>query len=107
VLVQGVDHDGVLQLVGVPQFAGQVDVDLPRVPDVDPDQAAAARALQQPGHLEPAELELVGDLDLGLAVQVVPASHARGEHQLSRSDLRGHDVLPFSVGSPDGGKLLI
>jgi uncharacterized membrane protein (DUF2068 family) len=97
VLVHGVDDDRVLQVVGVPQFAGQIDVDLARVSDVDPDQAAAARVLQQPGHLEPAELQLVGNLDLGLAVQVVPPGHGGGEHQLGRADFGSHRVPPTAM----------
>ena len=43
------------------------------------------RRLQQPSHLEPAEPELVGDLDLGPAVDVVPARDGRGQHQLGGS----------------------
>ena len=62
--------------------AGGVDVDGAGMADLDPDQTLLPRRLQQPGHLEPAEPELVGDLDLGPAVDVVPARDRCGQHQL-------------------------
>ena len=45
--------------------AGQVGVDAARMADLDTDQPSGQRLVQQPGDLEPADLELVGDLDLG------------------------------------------
>src|SRR6476469_619762 len=43
--------------------------------DLDPYQSVGQRLVEQPGDLEPAELQLVGDLDLGPSVDVVPPGH--------------------------------
>ena len=80
----GVDHQRVAQPERLLQPAGQVDVDGTRVTDLDPHQTARARRLDQPGDLEPAELELLGDVDLGPAVDVVAPGDGGREHELGR-----------------------
>ena len=57
-----------------------------------------ARALvEQPRDLEPAELELVRDVDLGLAVEVVAARDGGRQDQLGRSDDAHRRATPASA----------
>jgi hypothetical protein len=51
------------------------------VPDLDADQAALPRQVEQARDAEPADPELVTDLDLGPAVQLVAPRDHGGEHQ--------------------------
>jgi hypothetical protein len=62
----------VLQPELVLHLRRQVDVDEPLASDLDADEPAAARYVDQAGDLEPAQAELAGDLDLRPPVQVVP-----------------------------------
>ena len=84
-VVVSIDNHRVPEVEGVSQPLGKLQVDAARLADLDLDQALAVRGFQQAGDLEPAELELVTDLDLGPAVEVVPAGHGAGEDQLGRS----------------------
>jgi len=71
VVVGDVDDDRVLQPVPVLQPRRQVDVDLALVADLDAHQPTRASRVEQPGDLEAAQAELLGDLDLRPAVEVV------------------------------------
>ena len=70
---------------------------LPGMADLDPDQSGGQRLVEQPGDLEPADLQLVGDLDLGPSVDVVPPGHRRREDELRRAG--------GQLGSIHGGSL--
>ncbi len=83
-LLHGVDDDRVLERIGVAQLTGQAHVDDAGVTDLDADQAARPGDVEQASDLETAELELLGDLDLGSTVQVVPTRHRCDEDQLRR-----------------------
>ena len=65
----------------------QVEVQRALAHDLDADQAHLARRVEHPRHLEPADPELLGDLDLRPVVQVVAPRHSRSEHQLRGSEL--------------------
>jgi len=52
-----------LQRLLAPQGGRQLDVDLRGVVDLDLDHARFEGFLQHPGHLEPGEPELLGDLN--------------------------------------------
>ncbi len=67
----GVGDHAALQPEGLRELVGQPAIDRARALDLDLDDAAAARVLEQPGDLEPAQVELLGDVDLGGVVQVV------------------------------------
>src|SRR3712207_4088031 len=88
VVVGRVDDDRVLQPEPVLQPRGQVDVDLALVTDLDAHQPALAGRIEQPGDLEAAQAELLGDLDLRPAVEVVPASDGCREDDPGRAVVR-------------------
>src|SRR5687767_5007781 len=56
--------------------------------DLDAHEAALPGQVEQPGDLEPVEAELLGDLDLRAAVEVVATGDRRRQ-----DDLRGSAVL--------------
>jgi hypothetical protein len=82
VVVRGVHDDRVLQSEPVLQPGRQLDVDLALMADLDAHQPAVACGVEQPGDLEPAQPELVGDLDLRTAVEVIAAGDGGREHDL-------------------------
>ena len=85
VLVGEIERKGILEPERRAQLGGEPDVEAAAgQPDLDADHPGLARGVEQPGHPEPADAELVGDVDLGHALQVVLPRHAGGEH-----DLRG------------------
>lgn len=86
---RGLDHDGVPQAVAGAQRVGALRVQLGGHPDLDPHEIPFESGLQDPGHLEAADAELLGDLDLGLALKVEAAGHGRRLHQLSGSHPHG------------------
>jgi len=63
------------------QFGGHADLDAYEI--------TFESGLQDPGHLEAADAELLGDLDLGFALKVEAAGHGRRLHQLSGSHPHG------------------
>ena len=83
-LVGRVDDDRVLEAKSVSQPTRQVDVDEPRIADLDAYQPAGPGAVEKAGHLESAERELVRDLNLGLAVDIVTARDRGSQDQLRR-----------------------
>src|ERR671931_52747 len=85
-----------LQPEGVLQPIRQLQVDGTGVADLDPYETGRPGDVQQPGHLEPTEVELLGDLDLGLAVHVVATCHRRSEDHLgwSRHQVPRHPLPP-------------
>ena len=88
-LGRGLHHDGVPEAVAGPQRVGALGVQLGRHPDLDPYEIPLEGGLQDPGHLEAADAELLGDLDLGLALEVEAAGHGRRLHQLRGSHPHG------------------
>ncbi len=79
------DHDGVPQTVAGPQRVGALGVQLRGDADLDAYEIPFEGGLQDPGHLEAADAELLGDLDLRFALEVEAACHGRRLHQLSGS----------------------
>jgi hypothetical protein len=73
------DDDGVSEAESVLQSTGQFEVDRPEIRDLDVHQADLPAELQQPGDLEPVQPQLVGDLDLGLALDVVATGDRRDQ----------------------------
>ena len=88
-LGRGLDDDRVPQAVAGAQRVGALRVQLGGHADLDPYEIPLERGLQDPGHLEAADAELLGDLDLGLALEVEAAGHGRRLHQLSGSHPHG------------------
>ncbi len=88
-LGRGFDDHRVPQPVAGAQGVGAFGVQLGRDPDLDAYEIAFEGGLQDPGHLEAAHAELLGDLDLGLALQIEPAGHGRRLHQLRGSHPHG------------------
>lgn len=83
------DHDGVPQPVPGAERVGALRVQFGRHADLDAYEVTFEGGLQDPGHLEAAHAELLGDLDLGLALQVEAARHGRRLHQLRGSHPQG------------------
>lgn len=81
-LRRGLDHDRVAQSVAGTERVGALGVQLRGYPDLDPYEVTFQGRLQDPGHLEAADAELLGDLDLGFALEVEAAGHGRRLHQL-------------------------
>ena len=73
------DDQRLPQPVGLGQPGGQVQVDLGRDRDLDPDHAVAQRPVQDPGHLEPGDAQLIADLLLGPLVQIETAGNESGD----------------------------
>ena len=67
-LGRGLDDDGVPQAVAGAQRVGALRVQFGGDADLDPYEIPFEGGLQDPGHLEAAHAELLGDLDLGLAL---------------------------------------
>lgn len=86
---RGLDHDGVPQAVAGAQRVGALGVQLGGDTDLDTHEIPFEGRLQDPGHLEAADAELLRDLDLGLALEVEAAGHGRRLHQLSGSHPHG------------------
>ena len=90
---------GVLEAVLALQFGGQLDVDGARVVDLDLDHPGFDGLVEHPGHLEPGQAELLGDLDPGAPLQVVAA----GDHRALEQLIGPHESPPLPaepVGSP-------
>ncbi len=83
------DDDGVPQAVAGAQRVGALGVQLGGDADLDAHEIPFESGLQDPGHLEAADAELLRDLDLGLALEVEAARHGRRLHQLSGSHPHG------------------
>ncbi len=81
--------DGVPEPVPGPERVRPLGIELGRYPDLDPYEVTLEGGLQDPGHLEAAHAELLGNLDLGLALQVEAARHGRRLHQLRGSHPQG------------------
>ena len=88
-LRRGLDDDRVPQPVAGAQRVGALGVQLGGDADLDPYEITFERGLQDPGDLEAADAELLGDLDLGFALEVEAAGHGRRLHQLSGSHPHG------------------
>ncbi len=86
---RGLHDHGVAQAVAGPERVGTLRVELGGHPDLDPHEVAFERRLQDARDLEAADAELLGDLDLGLALQVEAAGHGRRLNQLGGSHPRG------------------
>jgi hypothetical protein len=88
-LGRGLDHDGMPQAVPGTQRVRALRVQFGRYSDLDPYEIPFESGLQDPGHFEAADAELLGDLDLGLALEVEAAGHGRRLHQLCGSHPHG------------------
>lgn len=88
-LGRGLDDDGVAEPVAGTQRVGALGVQLRGYADLDPYEVAFEGGLQDPGHLEAAHAELLGNLDLGLTLEVEAAGHGRRLHQLRGSHPQG------------------
>ncbi|GAA3241859.1 hypothetical protein GCM10020256_65230 [Streptomyces thermocoprophilus] len=86
---RGLHHDGVPEAVAGAQRVGALGVQLGRDADLDSYEIPFEGRLQDPGHLEAADAELLRDLDLGLALEVEAAGHGRRLHQLCGSHPHG------------------
>jgi hypothetical protein len=75
-LCRGLDDDRVPQTVVGTQCVGAFRVQLRGDADLDPDEIALERRLQDPRDLETADAELLRDLDLGFALEVEAAAMA-------------------------------
>ncbi len=88
-----VEDERVPQAEGRAQLGGQAGVErAARQADLDADEPAFPRGIEQPGHPEPADPEPVRDVDLGDALQVELPRHPRGQDNFGRSVCRqaGH-----------------
>lgn len=77
------------QAVPGAERVGALGVQLGRYADLDAYEIPFESGLQDPGHLEAADAELLRDLDLGLALKVEAAGHGRRLDQLSGSHPHG------------------
>jgi hypothetical protein len=84
----------------------QVDVDIGGGVDAEGHDAALDRLVEEPGDLEPGHLQLVGDVALGLAVEVVAArgdDHVHGVQGAACGGTLRHDGLSGTFGRTTAG----
>jgi hypothetical protein len=96
VLVGEVEHERVLEPESRAQLRRQARVQgPPGQADLDAHHPRVAGGVEQPGNPEPADAELVGDVDLGDALEVELARHPGGQDNLGRPIRRqtGHALL--------------
>lgn len=88
-LGRGLHHDRVPQSVPGAQRVRALRVQFCGDADLDPYEIPFESGFQDPGHLEAADAELLGNLDLGFALEVEAAGHGRRLHQLCGSHPHG------------------
>ena len=77
----GRPEEGELPLEG--GLGADDEVDVAVGADLDAHQPGRQGLLEQPGHLEAADPQFSGDVDLGRALQVEPAGYGRHEHRVN------------------------
>jgi hypothetical protein len=85
VVVGEVEHEGVPEAEGRAQFGRQARVKVsPGQADIDAHHPRVTRRVEQAGDPEPADAQLVGDVDLGDALEVELPGHPRSQNNFGR-----------------------
>ena len=80
-----VDDDAVPEPEPLGQRPSERDVDLGGHRDVDPHDVVGHGRVQETGHLEPADVELLGDLHLRPVLQIEAPGDGRGQERVDRA----------------------